>query len=363
MAVDKGDIRRKSEQLEIVLKQDVGFRKKHLLDDIELLHDALCTLKFDDLDTSVPFFGKTLAAPLMITSMTGGGEHAGEINAGLARVAAADGIAFAVGSQRVMLKYPETMSHFDVRRHIPDGVLLGNVGVTLLDQYPAEEIRGLLNRIEADGLCVHLNPAQELIQERGERDFSGALDNIARLLDYLDGKVLVKETGSGLSPYVLKRLSAIGVPNIDVAGAGGTSWTKVESMRARLEILRRTGRVFSDWGIPTAVCVYAARKIVSADTTIIASGGITSGLDCARAIALGADLAGFARPILRAFMTGGEEASSQFIRGMIYELKMAMMLTGSRDIAALKKVPRILTGRLAEWAGGLETMPKDLQWN
>lgn len=360
MTTGSRDTRRKGEHLDVVLNEEVNFRQSHLLGDVALLHDALCSLPFDELDTTTPFFGKTLVAPLMIASMTGGAEHSKEINAGLARSAAAAGIAFAVGSQRVMLKYPETARHFDVRRYIPDGVLLGNIGVTLPDEYSIEKIAGLVESIEADGLCIHLNPAQELIQERGERDFTRSLDNIARLMERLDGRILVKETGSGLSPQVLKKLATIGVKYIDVAGAGGTSWTKVESLCVRSEILRRTGEVFSDWGIPTAACIHAARKIVSADTTVIASGGIRTGLDCARAIALGADLAGFARPILTAFMAGGESAASQFIQSLIYELKTAMMLTGAKDIVTLKKIPVILTGQLSEWIKGLETIQKDL---
>ncbi len=360
MISDSRELMRKSEHLDIVLNDDVAFCQRHLLDDVKLLHDALCSLKFDRLDTSVSFFGKILAAPLMITSMTGGAELSGDINAGLARSAAASGIAFAVGSQRIMLKHPETTAHFEVRRHIPDGVLLGNIGVTLLDQYPLERVAGLAEIIEADGLCIHLNPAQELVQERGERDFSGALDNIARLMDRLDGRILVKETGAGLSPGVLKKLAAIGVPYIDVAGAGGTSWTKVESLRVRTEMLKHAGRIYSEWGIPTAVCVHAASRIMPAGTVVIASGGIRSGLDCGRAIALGAGLAGFARPVLQAFMAGGEIAAIRFIQSMIYELKTAMMLTGSCDLAALKKAPRILTGQLSEWINGLEIIQKDL---
>ncbi len=360
MTTNSKDIRRKSEHLDVVLNQDVGFRQGALLDDVRLLHDALCLLKFDELDTASTFFGKTLAAPFMITSMTGGGDLSGDINTGLARAAAAKGIAFAVGSQRVMLKHPETTQHFDVRRHIPDGVLLGNIGVTLLDQYPLEKIVDLVELIEADGLCIHLNPAQEMIQERGERDFSNALVNIARLMERLDGRVLVKETGSGLSPRVLEKLASVGVRYIDVAGAGGTSWTKVESLRVRPEILRRTGQVYDDWGLPTAVCVHSARLIMPAVTQVIASGGIRNGLDGARAIALGADLAGFARPVLTAFMAGGEEAAGRFIESMIYELKTAMMLTGCRDIAALKKTPHVLTGSLREWIKGLDSVQKEL---
>lgn len=353
MSISQQDLKRKAEHLRIVLEEDVTHSGSNLLECVRLLHDALCEVKFDNLDLSAEIFGRELSAPLMITSMTGGAEHSREINENLARVASDNKIAFAVGSQKIMLRYPETAEHFKVRSVIPDGVLLGNIGATLLGYYSPDDICTLVDAIEADGMCIHLNPAQEMIQVNGERGFAGILDNIARMVDRLDGNVLVKETGAGLSPKVLKKLASIGVSYIDVAGSGGTSWTKVESLRTQSETLQKTGDVLSDWGIPTAVSVLAAHKIFPKSATVIASGGIQTGLDSARAIVIGADIAGFARPILLELMSGGIEAADRFVKTHIHEFKSSMMLTGAKKISKLKKAPRVITGELLEWIKGL----------
>lgn len=351
--------KRKSEHLSIVSDGDVSHRDTTLLEDVKLLHQALPELDEKELDVSVKFFGKTLSLPFMITSMTGGAEYAERLNHGLAQVAEKTGIAFAVGSQRVMLRHPEVTSEFAVRREIPTGVLLGNIGAVQLLEVPVDTVAGLAESIEADGMCVHLNAAQELVQLEGSRHFRGLLDGIARLLDRMDGKILVKETGAGLSPLTLERLKAIGVPVVDVAGAGGTSWTKVESYRTTNGPLQRSAEVFSDWGVPTAACVHAARRILGGDAYIVASGGILTGLDAARAIALGADIAGYARVILHEFLEHGYDGAVQFVEILAHELKMAMLLTGSINLQALKQAPRVIGMGLQHYLGGLERTPGD----
>jgi isopentenyl-diphosphate Delta-isomerase len=351
----KATVERKNQHLRIVLENEVTHAGSTLLEHVNLHHQALPELNLSDIDIKSIFFGKELKAPLMITSMTGGADFAEKMNKGLAQAAAENGIAFAVGSQRVMLKHPEVVGHFAVRNRIPDGVLLGNIGAVQLEEYPLDTICGLVEQIDADGICVHLNPAQELMQGEGHRDFKGLVDQIARLNDKLKGKVLVKETGAGMSPKALKRLVSIGIPYIDVAGTGGTSWTRVESYRAENEELRSAGETFANWGIPTACSLIAAQSIAGEDTCIIGSGGILSGLDCARAIALGADLAGFARPVLLAFMADGIEGASNFIKRNIYELKTAMLLSGAKDLSALRSVPRTYTGGLLEWLQDFES--------
>lgn len=340
--------RRKSEHLRIVAEQHVSHGETSLLEEVRLLHQALPELDYSDLDITTPFFGNSLAAPFMITSMTGGAEFAETMNHGLARVAEETGIAFAVGSQRVMLRHPEVLPHFAVRNEIPNGVLLGNIGAVQLIEVPTETVAGLAEAIEADGICVHLNAAQELVQLEGNRRFKGLLDGIARLLDRMDGRVLVKETGAGLSPQTLQRLHTIGVPIVDVAGAGGTSWTRVESKRESNAHLQHAGDVFGDWGVPTALSVAVARDILGANATVIASGGVEHGLDIARAIALGADIGGFARAVLLHFFDDGHEGAVRFIRTLEHELKMAMVLTGSADLAALRTAPRLLGPRLRD---------------
>lgn len=350
--MQKSDIniaRRKAEHLRIVAEEDVSHRGTTLLEDIRLMHQALPELDLDEIDTRTVFFGKELAAPLMITGMTGGADFARELNHGLASVASHYRIAFAVGSQRVMLRHPEVIGDFAVRESIPDGVLLSNIGAVQLEEYSPEVIAGLVDDIEADGICIHLNAAQEILQEEGHRRFRGLTERIARIVDKLEGRVVVKETGTGMSPETLEKLAGIGVPYIDVSGAGGTSWTKVEMYRASDTLLRRMGKTFADWGIPTAFSVMAARKIVNEKTCVIASGGIISGLDAARAVAAGADMIGFARSVLLPFLDGGTEHASEHVDGIINELRTAMLLTGAVNLKALQKVPRVYTGQLAEW--------------
>ncbi len=342
-------MRRKSEHLRIVAEKNVTHSRSTLLEDVRLIHQALPELNLNDINMSAGFFGKTLAAPLMITSMTGGSEFAERMNHGLAEAAERSGIAFAVGSQRVMLRHPETTGHFRVRNHIPNGVLLGNIGAVQLEEYPVDVITGLVEDIEADGICVHLNTAQELVQSEGHREFKGILDRIARLNEALDGRVLVKETGTGISPDTLASLDSIGIKYIDISGSGGTSWTKVEMHRAEEKLLKEIGETFADWGVPTAFSTIAASRICAEDCCIIASGGLSSGLDVAKAIALGADIGGVARTVLLHFLNGGVDSACEYIERLKEELRIAMLLTGSIDSKRLKRVSRVYTGELREW--------------
>ena len=352
MEIENPDIfisRRKSEHLRIVSEKDVLHRQSTLLGDVRLIHQALPEIDPEDVNISSELFGKKLAAPFIITSMTGGAEFARKLNEGLAQAAAGQSIAFAVGSQRIMLRHPEMTADFAVRKFIPEGVLFGNIGAVQLDEYSPKIIAEMIKTIEADGVCVHLNIAQELMQIEGHRHFRGMADNIARLVDAMNGKIIVKETGAGLSPESIQKLSAIGVTHIDVSGAGGTSWTKVEMHRATDKLLRQTADAFSNWGIPTAFSVIAGRKQLGESGFIIASGGISNGLDAARAISLGADMAGFARPVLMAFLEKGIEGANEFIKQVKHELATAMLLVGAKNIKTLQLAPRIYTGQLRHW--------------
>lgn len=340
---------RKDDHLRIVAEGAAAHTGTTLLECVQLVHQALPELALDSIDLSTRFFGKRLRLPFMITSMTGGTDHGARLNAELARMAGQLGIAFATGSQRVMLRYPERRGDFAVREHIPDGVLLGNIGAQQLREYAPEQITQLLHDIEADGLCVHLNPAHELAQDEGDRDFSGLLERIAQLTAQLDGRVLVKETGAGLSPQLLLALRDAGVGYVDVAGAGGTSWPKVELARAQTDEARAAGSLLADWGVPTAASTIAARAIMPPSATVVASGGIRTGLDCARAIACGADICGLAAPVLKAWLDGGADAVHALLARLGQELRPLLLLTSCKGVGALQGAPRVYTGQLAQW--------------
>jgi isopentenyl-diphosphate delta-isomerase len=347
--VDDGILRRKADHLRIVAEEDVTHGGPTLLECVQLIPEALPELALSEIDTSVEFFGKQLSAPLMITSMTGGAARGAELNQIFAAAAAEAGIAFAVGSQRVLLSHPERLPEFAVRAQIPQGVLLGNIGAQQLNEHPPARIAELVSMIDADGICVHLNAAHELAQVDGDRDFRGLRELIAQLNDQLDGRVLVKETGAGISSTTARLLAGRGISFIDVAGAGGTSWPKVESYRADEKLARAIGETFSNWGMPTAACIIGARRRAHCDTCIIGSGGIVTGLDAARAMACGANLVGVARAVLLAYLADGAAGASAYLARLIHELKVAMLLIGCRDLTALREAPRIYTGALREW--------------
>jgi isopentenyl-diphosphate Delta-isomerase len=250
----------------------------------------------------------------------------------------------------VMLRHPERRGDFDVRRYLPPGaLLLGNIGAQQLAEYAPEQVAELASAIDADGLCIHLNAAHELAQDAGERSFKNLLNYIALVADKLDGRVLLKETGAGLSPEVLLALRDAGVSYVDVAGAGGTSWPRVELARAETPAARLAGELLADWGLPTAFCVIAAARTMPDSARIVASGGIRSGHDVVRALACGAHLAGLAAPVLTAWLDGGAQAVTDLITRLAAELRILLLLTGCRTVAELHSAPRVYTGELRDW--------------
>ncbi|MFW6058504.1 MAG: type 2 isopentenyl-diphosphate Delta-isomerase [Persicimonas sp.] len=337
---------RKLDHIDLCAEEEVEYRgKTTLLDEVELLHDSLPELSVDGIDLGVEVFGKRLEAPLLITGMTGGAERAREINLTLARVAQQLGIAFGVGSQRALLEQPELADTYQVREVAPDILLFGNVGAVQVAESSTAEIEGLVDAIGADALCVHLNPGQEMIQPEGDRDFRGCVDGIARLVEELSVPVIAKETGCGLGPRALDRLRDAGVPWVDTSGAGGTTWVGVETLRTSPE-KATIGEMFWDWGVPTgaAICYGKSRGF-----NVIGSGGLRTGLDAARAVALGADLAGMALPWLKAAYNEGFEAALQFGQTTKQALRVACLLTGSKNTEALQEAPRVLGPNLQRW--------------
>jgi isopentenyl-diphosphate delta-isomerase len=337
---------RKVDHIELSARSDVESRgKTTLLEQVELLHDALPELSVDAVDLSVEAIGKTLGAPLLITGMTGGADQARRINRDLAHVAQELGLAFGVGSQRAILKDPALADTYKVRDVAPDILLLGNIGGVQAAEMSVSEARELVDVIGADALCVHLNPGQELIQPEGDRDFRGVVDALGRLASDLGVPVIAKETGCGMSPRALDKIASAGIEWVDTSGAGGTTWIGVETLRTPAEE-REVGDLFWDWGVPTAASIAYAK---ARGLKVIGSGGLRSGLDAARAVAMGATLAGMALPWLRAAYDGGSEKAMSFGRTTLQALRVALVLTGSASVDELANAPRILGPDLVRW--------------
>lgn len=338
--------KRKADHLTLCSTDEVNFKQRTtLLECVELVHDSLPELALEDLDPSITLLGKRLRAPLVIAAMTGGTDEAAEVNHKLAAIAERRGLGFGLGSQRAMQKVPETAWTYDVRKHAPTALVLGNVGVVQAREQKTATLEKLVTDIGADALCVHMNPAMELIQPEGDRDFRGCLPTFARLVRELPVPVVAKETGNGVGLRAAIRLREVGVMHVDVSGAGGTSWVGVETMRATGEA-KDIGERFWDWGVPTAASIAYTQR---AGHTVIATGGIRSGVDVARAIALGARAGGIARPLLQALRAGGEKAAEAYLDRVERELLTVMLLTGSRTVAELERAPRVVLGQLKDW--------------
>ncbi|MFA5137988.1 MAG: type 2 isopentenyl-diphosphate Delta-isomerase [Elusimicrobiota bacterium] len=332
---------RKADHLRICAEQDVEFRKTTLLEDVQLVHTALAGLSLDGIDTSTRFMGRRMRAPLMISAISGGAGEASSMNRDLAKAAQHLGLAFCLGSQRPMLEDRKWTASYQVRRYAPDILILGNLGIQQAAVTDLGRLEGLVADIRADGLAIHLNPAQELAQPEGDRSFPDGCGVLRALTRRLPGRVMVKETGCGISREVGLKLKQAGVRVLDTAGAGGTSWPKVERMRSA------AGQSWLDeWGIPTAVSLCEAAPL---GFELVASGGLRSGLDVAKCLVLGADAAGMALPVLRAYRKGGHKAVVAFLEKVLWELKAVMLLTGAKDIQSFKKQKPVITGRLREW--------------
>jgi isopentenyl-diphosphate delta-isomerase len=308
-----------------------------------LCHAALPELDLNAVDTGTRFFGHTLRAPFLISGMTGGVERGAEINRRLAAAAQAVGCAMGVGSQRVAIEDPERSAFFRVRDVAPDILLFANLGAVQLNYgYGPDQCRRAVEMIEADALILHLNPLQEALQVGGNTDWSGLLRRIETVCAALPVPVVVKEVGCGVSGRAARQLAEAGVAAIDVGGAGGTSWSEVERHRAPTERLRRVCGAFADWGIPTAESLLMARA-AAPSLPVIASGGMRTGVEATKAIALGASLVGFAAPLLRA-AAAAEDGAHEYLAGLRDELRVSMFCCGAADLAHLRSVELIADG-------------------
>lgn len=298
---------------------------------IDLVYRALPEGDLGAVDTTWSFLGRTTAAPLLIGAMTGGAKHSAEINRNLADAAGRVGIGMMLGSQRVMLERPESRSSFLVRRLAPDVPLIGNLGVAQLNRgYGADQVRRAIDEVEADALALHANPLQEAVQQGGDGDFRGLVERLATLPAEVGRPLLLKEVGHGLDARTVGELAGAGFAAFDVAGAGGTSWARVESL-VRWGEIRSADLV--EWGTPTRTALLAARR-AAPGAVLIASGGIRSGLDVAKAIASGADACAVALPLLRPALRSAD-AVEAVLRRFVWELRIAMHGSGARDLGAL----------------------------
>ena len=328
--------KRKDDHLRINLDQDVESGIETGLELLQFRHNALPELALDQVDCRTTFLGKSLSLPLLISSMTGGTQEAKRINLHLAEVAQENHIAMGVGSQRAALEEGSSASTFQVRTHAPDILLLANLGAVQLNYgYGLDQCQRAVEMIEADALVLHLNPLQEALQPEGDTNFKGLLEKISRLCHELPVPVIVKEVGWGISGEVASRLVEAGVEAIDVAGAGGTSWSQVESFRAQDDERAALAVSFRNWGIPTAISLREVREELPL-IPLIASGGLRSGIDFAKCLALGADLCGMAGPFLRAAAESASAVQALVDRTRM-ELRIAMFATGSSSIGDLRQ--------------------------
>jgi isopentenyl-diphosphate Delta-isomerase len=330
-------VQRKAEHIRICLEEDVQFATQGSgFDRYRFEHCCLPELDYADIDLGTSFLGKKLGAPILISSMTGGTEQAKQINYRLAEVAQSYGLAMGVGSQRVAVEKPDVAHTFQVRSVAPDILLFANIGAVQLNyRYGIEECQRVVDSLAADALILHLNPLQECIQPNGDTNFKGLLDRIAQISDRLSVPIIAKEVGNGISPKMAQKLISAGVSAIDVAGAGGTSWAKVESERATTSLQRELGKTFGDWGIPTATCIDRIHQIAPT-IPLIASGGLKDGVDIAKSIALGATLGGLALPFLRAADTSSA-AVIELVELLTAQLRTVLFCTGNTNLQDLQQ--------------------------
>jgi isopentenyl-diphosphate delta-isomerase len=335
---DENISERKSDHIRINLEEDVFTDLASGLDRYSFEHHALPEINLSDVDLSQELFGKVVDFPLLISSMTGGTQKAFQINQILAEAAQAYRIAMGVGSQRAAIEVSSLEYSFKIRNIARDALLFANLGAIQLNYgYSVEQCRRAVNMVEADALILHLNALQEALQPEGQTQFKGLLNKIEMICRQIDVPVIAKEVGWGISEKTARQLSGAGIAAIDVAGAGGTSWAKVEKYRARDKNQSIIADSFANWGIPTAESILQVKK-GAPNTIIFASGGLQDGIDIAKCIALGASLGGIAGKFLRAAEVSGEEVMDVCFQ-MKKEIQVAMFAVGVRNLSELKKTP------------------------
>lgn len=343
--------KRKLRHIRVSLEEEVETDIATGFEDIRLIHRALPEIDLDKVSIETTFYGKKLAAPLIISAITGGTDEAKEINAVLAEVAEEKQIGISVGSQRIAVAQPETVPTFSiVREKAPTTFVMGNLGCPQLSLgWGVDEAKKCIDMIKADALALHMNPLQEAVQVDGDTNYHGVYKKITKLSKKLEKPLIMKETGAGIAWEDAAKMQKAGAKGLEISGVGGTSWSAVEYHIAKevgKKDMEYLGGALWNWGIPTAISVIETTQ--KTNLNVIASGGIRTGVEIVKSLALGADMGGMAKPFLEKAVKG-KEALSQYIDDIIREIRVAMFLVGARNIDDLGKVPVLVMGRTAEW--------------
>lgn len=344
--MEKGINQRKTEHIRLCLEGEVeGVNKSTGLEGIHFLHNALPEIDFADISLATSFLNKALQAPFLVSSMTGGSELATTINQNLALAAEQKGWALAIGSTRAFLESDQHKESFLIRQQAPTVPLIVNIGAVQLNYgYGAEECQRIIDKTEADSIVLHLNSLQEAVQDGGDLNFKDLMPKIEQVCKQVNAPVGVKEVGFGIDGEAAKRLYNAGIAYIDVAGAGGTSWSQVEKLRSKDPLKKAAAEAFNNWGNPTKDCLVSVRSQLP-DSPLVASGGMKTGVDAAKAITIGADIIGYARHLLQA-ATESAEAVVQTMEQLELELKMTMFGIGAVNLDELKNTKRVsINGR------------------
>ncbi len=344
--------RRKAQHLEICVDQDAYAVEtgRTRLDEVHLVHHSLPELDAAAVDAGLDFLGHRITMPVFISSMTGGSSAGYQTNKDLASVAQQLGIPVGMGSIRILFRKPDVIEHFYLKKYAPDVPVFANIGGVQLPEMSHREIYEMLRRLEVDGIAVHLNPGQELFQPGGDRDFSGIYAALSEFIEHAPVPVLVKETGFGINPREVHRLLDAGARYVNIAGSGGTNWVRVEAYRREESAMTAAAAEFDEWGLPTGLVLAALGRSVPG---VLASGGMRTGMDAVKAVALGADAVGMALPFVRALHTGGVDAAVDFGKRLKYVIETAMALCGCSNGAELRNAPLWMEEKLRSDAAAL----------
>ena len=367
----KAILQRKDDHLNITLQHPSTSRKTSWLEHITLIHQAFPQFNVQDIDTSTTFLGRAITAPVILGALTGGTSKGKEINGQIATIAEQFQLPMMLGSQRIALEHPQTAKTFSIaRKKAPTTLIIANIGIAQLSAlHSIENLERLVQMVEADAMAIHLNALQETIQPGGDTHFDKSLQTLLAIRDLsrqLHLPLIVKETGAGLSREVVQLLTKHQISIIDVAGRGGTSFSMIEHFRAKQmhdTVRSSAGETFRDWGVPTAASIIEARSICPPSVQIIGSGGIRTGLDIAKVLAIGADLSAIAKPLLE-HCAQGHHTLQTYIETIIYELQVAMFLTGRKTLQDLPQSQYIIQSPLKDWLIQRHIpIPKKVQYN